>query len=128
MLLSSTASGRSLKYKRNRVGPRMDPGGTPEQMCNGSDVAPLIVTRCRRSVKCFFCLFYSTKFSFVDRATNVFGRRTVLQANLRNKINFFSAYSWTLVPQEVTQDFFYGSQLMLTRLPKMASNYWLLIV
>ena len=51
MLLSSTASGRSFTYKRNWAGPRMDPCVTPEQTGNGSDVAPLTVTRCRWSVR-----------------------------------------------------------------------------
>ena len=40
-----------------------------------------------------------TKLSFIDRVTNVFGRTSVLQAHLSNKINFFSAHSWDLGPK-----------------------------
>ena len=43
-------------------------------------------------------LFLFTKLSFIDRATNVSGRTSVLQANLSNKINVFSSHSWNLGP------------------------------
>ena len=42
--LDLTASGKEFTYRRNNMGPRIDPCGTPEVTGKGLDVAPNIVT------------------------------------------------------------------------------------
>ena len=43
--LDLTASGREFTYRRNNVGPRIHPCGTPEVTDKGLDVVPNVVTR-----------------------------------------------------------------------------------
>ena len=43
--LDLTASGKEFTYRRNNVGPRIDPCGSPEVTGRALDVAPNIVTR-----------------------------------------------------------------------------------
>ena len=49
--LDLTTSGRDFTYRRNNMGPRIDPCGTPEVTGKGLDVAPNIVTR-------YWCSFH----------------------------------------------------------------------
>ena len=46
--LDLTASGKEFTYRRNNMGPRIDPCGTPEVTGKGFDVAPNIVTHWHR--------------------------------------------------------------------------------
>ena len=61
-----------------------------------------------------FCYnFEVQKLSFIEHATNVFGPRSVLQANLRNEIISLFAYCHihgTWVQQEVTQHSLHKTQ------------------
>ena len=43
--LDLTASGREFTYRRNNMGPRIDPCGTHEVTGKGLDVVPNVVTR-----------------------------------------------------------------------------------
>ena len=65
----------------------------------------------KKSTTSIICIFFYNfavqKLSFIEHATNVFGPRSVLQANLSNEIISLSAYCHihgTWVQQEVTQD------------------------
>ena len=42
----------------------------------------------------FWCNFAVQKLSFIEHATNVFGPRSVLQANLSNEFIYLSVVTW----------------------------------
>ena len=48
ILLDLTVFGKEFTYRRNNMGSRIDPWGTPEVTGKGLDVAPSIVTRWKR--------------------------------------------------------------------------------
>ena len=73
----------------------------------------------KKSTASIICTFWYNfavqKLSFIEHATNVFGPRSVLQANLSNEIIYLSVYCHihgTWVQQEVTQDSLHKTQLM----------------
>ena len=71
-------------------------------------------------------LHFWLKLSFIDHAANIFGSRSVSQALLSKKINFFLWFCdihGTYVPQKVTEDFstILNACAKLGQLPKMAS-------
>ena len=77
--------------------------------------------RSTASIICTFGEFCSSELSFIDHATNCYGPRSVLQANLSNKINILSAY-WH-IHGTWTKTLFHrlNACALLARLPKMAS-------
>ena len=76
------------------------------------------------SIICTFGLSCNTSLSFIDDATNIFSSRSVSQANLSKKFNFFNCFfPHLLVPgPEVNQDFFHRTQSI--RIAKSYNEYY----